>query len=585
MPIVYCGRSGSIRMVPHGFADPIELRELVTLHPELLQVETEPPLALVRSHPELPGTDPLDSLFVAWDGHLSIVKVQRIDDRPVSRQFFAQVFEFIAELARLTPAQLNQRLDGALEQALRQFLDDPDDEYGLESCWQSCESYLRAGKVRLVMVADQAPEELIKAFQFIREHSDLDVRLVVIRRYSGTDGEAVYLPEMVVCGAVSVAPIRTPAAPVVARPEFEAVIAAYSRIAIEGFEPRGKAGRYRILRPDWWPRGIHYEFFDYGGEIGVEIHLESPEVGSLADMLRSFEGQFATVFPSAFVNWDSAWSEGRGRLRVLVSSGASPLDVVGAMKVMIKQTWTPINDALAGLGLIPAPETAAPAGTGPNPEPAKPEEPRSNQKTITIGDQNIIIELDRLKQPLNPAVTPEKTASSFRTPPLEQEAASRQEAAPSAAGARENSAAPVEVQETAKLPAGIGNGAMPGFIEIVDENGRSSLVNLLKMGHLANFGAHPVSATTSPAAVSPGAQEPEPAAAEDRPAPEPEMPRPTPLQTVESSQSKSILPEIFPSGQSGERPSPPAPPENEGLVSLRRSSRQLEELLSKLEGI
>ena len=499
MPIVYCDHSGSKRMVPDGFADLNELREWLALHPELLGLENEPRLALVQRNVALPGMEALDLLLAGSDGYLTVVKVWRPDERTLSRQIYAAVFEAVAGIASLGAAALDRNLDGALARALRGLVDDPQDDYEFNQGWQSCDAYLRAGKVRLTVASDRASAGQTQAFQFIKDHSDLDVRLLLLRKYASPDGAAVLVPEMAVYGAVSAAPER-PAIPLAARPEFEAVIAAYARIADPGLEPQGEAARYRGVAPAGWPGGVHYEFCDEGGEIGVELHLESPELAELAEMLRTLAGRFAAILPSAIVRWEDGWSGGPGRLRVLVSAGASPLDVAGAMKLMIKETLAPIASALAlkPLESLERPRPAGPVAT------VAPASEHPHQKIITVGDQNIVIELDR------PAAKPQEArngpddpewAVEMPAPPLPPLAAApeaRPNPLPGAlgdrpplAGAAEDPFDPPGIPEglfpdqPAVKPYGVGDlAALAGFVEFIDENGRSSMISPLEISDL-----------------------------------------------------------------------------------------------------
>ncbi len=387
MPIFYYGRTEPKQLVPYGFAGHAELLELVALHPELLKSEEEPTLVVVERNVQLKGIGPFDLLLVDADGGLVIAKVKLAEEHDSSRQIFAQVFELISTLEAMEIAEFDGLLNGSLTQALQAVIPDRSDDYEFEQVWHRCKSALQNGQIRMVMVTDEAPENLVKAFTFIKERSDIDVRLIALQRYALDENEGILIPEFKVVSAIRPAQARE-AKSAEPRPEFSEVLNAYARIALEGFEPQGQAARYRTLRPHWWPRGIHYEFYDYGGEIGVEIHLESDAVKPLAEVLRSFESEFVAFFPAAMVSWDDDWSNNRGRLRVLISPSASPLDVVGAMKLMIKQTWAPINDTLERYGLIEAATETTTAATETDPASEAVVQPEPAPEEIIVAETN-----------------------------------------------------------------------------------------------------------------------------------------------------------------------------------------------------
>ncbi len=411
MPIFYYGRSEPKQLVPYGFAGHAELLESVALHPDLLKSDEEPNLVVVERNVQLKGIGPFDLLLVDADGGLVITNIKLAAEQDSRRQIFAQVFELIATLEDMEIAEFDDLLNGALTKALKAFTPDRNDDYEFEKVWNYCKSALRNGQIRMAMVTDEASENLVKAFTFIKERSDIDVRLLALQRYALGENEGILIPKFKVVSAIRSAQARE-AAPAEPRPEFSEVLNAYARIALEGFEPQGQAARYRTLRPHWWPRGIHYEFYDYGGEVGVEIHLESDAVKPLAEVLRSFESEFVTFFPAAMVSWDDQWSNNRGRLRVLISPSASPLDVVGAMKLMIKQTWAPINDTLERYGLIEAATATVPTETEPAAEaPVQPE---------PVAEETIVAETIPEQPAPRPIAKPQFEANLFNSDILEK---------------------------------------------------------------------------------------------------------------------------------------------------------------------
>jgi hypothetical protein len=127
------------------------------------------------------------------------------------------------------------------------------------------------------------------------------------------------------------------------RPQFLKVVACYAGRAVGGLEPRGRFDHFRRIGPPTWPRALHYEFLDYGGQIGVEIHLESDLVLPLRETARGLVGEVAAHFDETPVEWDPAWYRGRGRLRVLYGETANPMEVVDGMERLIAATFDELD--------------------------------------------------------------------------------------------------------------------------------------------------------------------------------------------------------------------------------------------------
>lgn len=119
-------------------------------------------------------------------------------------------------------------------------------------------------------------------------------------------------------------------------PAFAAVIETYDRTADEEWQTRGHGRSYRQIRPDEWPGGVHYEFMNRQDEVGVELHLESDAVTSLAPSLAPLGGQELT--PGLPLEWDPRWSRNRGRLVAKVAKDQNPDIAVRAMQALMSRT-------------------------------------------------------------------------------------------------------------------------------------------------------------------------------------------------------------------------------------------------------
>jgi len=133
------------------------------------------------------------------------------------------------------------------------------------------------------------------------------------------------------------------------RPAFEEVIAHYTTIASRGLTARGRFDHFRRIGPPSWPRAFHYEFLDYGGAVGIEIHLESEAVRSLAEPVRALTPRVAQHFRGQRVEWDPTWWRHRGRLRVVFGADTSPAAIAAGMRLLIEVTLPELDAAASHL--------------------------------------------------------------------------------------------------------------------------------------------------------------------------------------------------------------------------------------------
>jgi len=182
-----------------------------------------------------------------------------------------------------------------------------------------------------------------------RERRDAPFSQEELRRYTAEFEESVERSRVTANTPIDSALLdvyQLDTSPSVPRPKFEAIIDAYKKIALPHFEVRGKDDNYRRLGPPWWPRAFHYELIDYREQVGVEIHLESDEVSPFAPTLRSLLERVSTRLSNQGSEWDPAWFEGRGRLRVFFSTDLAPETVATCVLAVINETFPTLDLAV-----------------------------------------------------------------------------------------------------------------------------------------------------------------------------------------------------------------------------------------------
>src|SRR4051794_2828967 len=163
------------------------LQALLARHHDLLpgdQIDPENPRRwlLVTREMGVPGDEDggdrwsLDHLFLDQDAVPTFVECKRSSDTRGRREVVAQMLDYAAngveywgaDRLRQAAAETARKQGQSLDQLLLKLLD-TDDEAAIERYWQQVEANLRAGRVRLVFVADETPRELRRLVEFLNE--------------------------------------------------------------------------------------------------------------------------------------------------------------------------------------------------------------------------------------------------------------------------------------------------------------------------------------------------------------------------------------------------------------------------------
>lgn len=178
------------------------LQALLANYPSLLagnQIDTESPRRwiLVTREAGVPDKEDggdrwsVDNLFIDQDGIPTIVEVKRGTDTRIRREVVGQMLDYAANAVAYWPAE---RLRSLFEARHAQQQDGAESElvntFGVETdpdaFWGQVETNLRAGKVRMIFVADVVPAELRRIVEFLNEQmTPAEVLAVEIKQYVG----------------------------------------------------------------------------------------------------------------------------------------------------------------------------------------------------------------------------------------------------------------------------------------------------------------------------------------------------------------------------------------------------------------
>lgn len=192
------------------------LQGLVEKHPDLLaggQMTPADPRRwlLVKREHAVPDSQvsnarwSVDHLFVDQDAVPTLVEVKRSADTRIRREVVGQMLDYAANGVRFWPACA---LQAAFESTQHALGSDPamavselrgSASVSVEAFFDEVETNLRAGRIRLVFVADKIPDELRTIVEFLNEQmSQTDVFAIEIKQYraDGRD-DLVIVPTLI----------------------------------------------------------------------------------------------------------------------------------------------------------------------------------------------------------------------------------------------------------------------------------------------------------------------------------------------------------------------------------------------------
>lgn len=182
-----------------------QLQKWLAAHPSLLsghQVDPDSPRRwlLVRREAGVPGEEDggdrwsVDHLFLDQDGIPTLIEVKRSSDTRLRREVVGQMMDYAANALVYWPAQTIRDMFEA--RCTKEEIDPGEclaahlgDDVDASQFWTKVDTNLRAGKVRLVFVADVIPRELQRVVEFLNSQMHpAEVLAVEVRRFEGPPG-------------------------------------------------------------------------------------------------------------------------------------------------------------------------------------------------------------------------------------------------------------------------------------------------------------------------------------------------------------------------------------------------------------
>lgn len=200
-------------MHPGAPVSEAHVQELIARQPEiiggdgdLLLIRREQPIADVIDGG---GRWSLDHLFVTAEAVPVLVEVKRASDNRLRREVVGQMLDYAANaVAHWPPGRVADQFAATCtmmgvdaEDRLRAFIgDQPEEDF-----WANVDANFRAGRVKLIFVADLVPPELARVVEFLDEQMIADVRAIELGWFEASSGVTALVPRVIGGSARTVA--------------------------------------------------------------------------------------------------------------------------------------------------------------------------------------------------------------------------------------------------------------------------------------------------------------------------------------------------------------------------------------------
>lgn len=182
------------------------LRRLLSNHRDLLRCITadDGRLLLLKPEAAVPDADGgshrwlLDHLFVDCEGVPVLVEVKRASDTRARREVVAQMLDYAAHGTAYWPIESLIAAYEASTPDHAALLADFLGEREPDAFWRALEANLRAGRIRMVFVADRIPTELRRIVEFLNEQMrPAEVLAVEVEQHATSDDLRLLTPTLV----------------------------------------------------------------------------------------------------------------------------------------------------------------------------------------------------------------------------------------------------------------------------------------------------------------------------------------------------------------------------------------------------
>lgn len=192
----------------------LQLQELLANYPALIsgsQINSEKPRRwlLISREFGVPDEDQssnrwsLDHLFLYQDGVPTLVEVKRSTDTRIRREVVGQILDYAANAVSYWSIDvIKQKFEQQCnfegkdaDEVLRNFLDEGME---IEGFWETTKTNLKAGKIRMLIIADSIPKEVQRIIEFLNEQLRYaEILGIEIKQFVGQNDVKTLVPRVI----------------------------------------------------------------------------------------------------------------------------------------------------------------------------------------------------------------------------------------------------------------------------------------------------------------------------------------------------------------------------------------------------
>lgn len=259
------------------FAFEKDIEALIESCPEAVAAEDDTAATRFVARQVALGAGIADVVLLDGDMRLTLVEVKRGQNAEARREVVGQAFDYVSALADMTFEEVDRCMAGALAQAVAAFAGDDveaDEEARdpVETLRRSCAANLRAGRIRVAVVVDDAPADLQRIIGYLARRANLDIRLITLTQYKLPDGTTAVVPRVLVTASETA--ISEGTADVAANPWLTGFFESFPFRNDE--KPFNNTARlWRQIRVNGWPASVHFEVLTRRRGNSIELHVEN----------------------------------------------------------------------------------------------------------------------------------------------------------------------------------------------------------------------------------------------------------------------------------------------------------------------